>query len=100
MTAPETGKERTTESKTLELAGDHFIVEGVGPFHPDVLPFFSLTVWIDIDPGESTRRGLARDTQAGLDDRSIWNGVWAPNDQRFAEYSIPKRRITNVPPGW
>ena len=80
----------TTESKTLELAGNHFIVEGVGLFHPDVLPFFSLTVWIDIDPGESTRRGLARDSRAGHDDRSIWNDVWAPNDQRFADTFHPE----------
>jgi uridine kinase len=80
----------TTESKTLQLDGSHFIVEGVGLFHPDVLPFFTLTVWIDIDPGESTRRGLARDAQAGHDDRSIWQGVWAPNDQRFAEVFDPK----------
>jgi uridine kinase len=80
----------TTESKTLELAGNHFIVEGVGLFHPDVLPFFSLTVWIDIDPADSTRRGLARDAQAGHDDRSIWNDVWAPNDQRFADMFDPK----------
>lgn len=80
----------TTESKTLEVAGDHFIVEGVGLFHPDVLPFLTLTVWIEIDPGESTRRGLARDAQAGHDDRSIWKAVWAPNDQRFAEKFDPK----------
>ncbi len=80
----------TTESKTLDLAGNHFIVEGVGLFHPDVLPFFSLTVWIEIHPDESTRRGLARDKQEGHDDRSIWKAVWAPNDQRFADVFDPK----------
>jgi uridine kinase len=80
----------TTVSKTLELAGNHFIVEGVGLFHPNVLPLLDLTVWIDINPGESTRRGLARDAQAGQDDRSIWNDVWAPNDLRFAEVFDPK----------
>lgn len=80
----------TTEPKTFELAGNHFIVEGVGLFHPTVLPLLDLTVWIDIDPGESTRRGLARDARAGQDDRSIWNDVWAPNDLRFAEVFDPK----------
>jgi len=80
----------TTVPKTLDLAGNHFIVEGVGLFHPDVLPFLDLTVWIDIDPAASTRRGLARDAQAGQDDRSIWNDVWAPNDLRFAEVFDPK----------
>ena len=86
----------TAEPKTLELAGNHFIVEGVGLFHPDVLPFFSLTVWIDIDPNESSRRGLARDAQAGLEDRSIWNDVWAPNDRRFAEIFDPKAHADMV----
>lgn len=86
----------TTERKTLELAGDHFIVEGVGLFHPDVLPLLDLTVWIEIDPGESTRRGLARDAQAGQDDRSLWNDVWAPNDLRFAEVFDPQAQADVV----
>jgi uridine kinase len=86
----------TTVSKTLELAGDYFIVEGVGLFHPDVLAFLDLTVWIDIDPAESTRRGLARDAQAGQAERSIWNDVWAPNDLRFAEVFDPRARADVV----
>ena len=80
----------STTSKTLELDGNRFIVEGVGLFHPDVLPFFSLTVWIDLDPRESGRRGVARDARAGHDDRSIWHDVWGPNDLRFAEKFDPK----------
>jgi uridine kinase len=80
----------TTERKTIELTGNHFIVEGVGLFHPDVLPLLNVRIWIEIDPGESTRRGLARDAQAGQDDRSIWNDVWAPNDLRFAAVFDPK----------
>ncbi|HEX4019150.1 MAG TPA: hypothetical protein VHX15_20610 [Frankiaceae bacterium] len=86
----------TAESKTLELEGDYFIAEGVGLFHPDVLPFFNLTVWIDIDPEESIRRGLARDGRAGHDDRSIWKEVWAPNDQRFFDRFHPKSRADMV----
>jgi len=86
----------TTERKTLELTGNHFIVEGVGLFHPDVLPFLDLTVWIEIDPGESTRRGLTRDAQAGQDDRSLWKDVWVPNDLRFAEVFDPKAQADVV----
>ena len=46
--------------------------------------------WNGIDPQESTRRGLARDANAGHRDRSLWHDVWAPNDQRFATAFDPK----------
>jgi uridine kinase len=82
--------EWTTERKTQEVSSRYFIVEGVGLFHPDVLPFLALTIWIETDPDESARRGLARDAEAGHDARSIWQRVWAPNDQRFAETFNPK----------
>jgi hypothetical protein len=80
----------TAATKTLEVTGDHLIVEGVGLFHPDVLPYLDVTVWIDSGLRDSSRRGRARDARAGQADDALWAEVWIPNDRRFADRFDPR----------
>jgi uridine kinase len=65
------------------------IVDAVGIFHPELLPWFDLTVWVDTELEVAQSRGSARDRTAGRDHDRLWAEVWTPNDREFAQRFAP-----------
>lgn len=66
------------------------IVDSVGIFHPDLLPWFDLTLWLDADLQLAQTRGMARDRAAGQDHDRLWIDVWSPNDGEFEQVFSPR----------
>jgi hypothetical protein len=65
------------------------VIDSIGLFHPDLLPWLDVTVWVDVEPRVALERGLARDREAGLDHDALWTDVWSPNDQEFEQTFLP-----------
>ena len=65
------------------------IVDAIGIFHPELLPWFDLTVWVDVELEVAQSRGLERDRAAGRDHDRLWAGVWTPNDRDFEQTFAP-----------
>jgi len=61
------------------------IVDAVGIFHPELLPWFDLTIWVDAELEVAQSRGSARDRAAGRDHDRLWAEVWTPNDRDFEQ---------------
>lgn len=74
------------------------IIEGVRLFRPEVMPYFDIAVWIDIDPEEATRRGETRDREAGADEGHIerWRNEWLPKDQEYFDRYRPQEQATHL----
>jgi uridine kinase len=89
----EPGEWRTTSGGARCL-----IVEGVGILHPDLLPFFDLTVWVDVPPADAMARAVQRNLLqgAGPEDAELWRTVWAPNDRDFFAKHRPRERADLV----
>jgi uridine kinase len=66
------------------------VVDLIGLFHPDLLPWLDLTVWVDVEPALALERGMARDRAAGLDHDRLWTDVWVPNDREFEQVFSPR----------
>lgn len=66
------------------------VIDAIGIFHPDLLPWFDLTVWVDTDLQQALERGMARDRAAGLDHDRLWTDVWASNDHAFEQTFSPR----------
>jgi uridine kinase len=65
------------------------LVDAIGIFHPELLPWFDLTVWIDVDLERAQSRGMTRDRAAGRDHDRLWIEVWTPNDRAFEQTFTP-----------
>ena len=65
------------------------VLDAIGIFHPDLLPWFDLTVWVDVDLEVARARGMARDRAAGLDHDDLWAQVWTANDREFEQTFFP-----------
>jgi uridine kinase len=66
------------------------VIDSIGIFHPELLPWFDLTVWVDVDLEVAQARGMARDRAAGLDHDDLWTDVWPPNDHEFEQTFSPR----------
>lgn len=68
------------------------LVEGIGLIHPDTLPFFDLTVWIDCELEIASERGRRRDRDIyKVDHEALWRDVWTPNDRDYFALFRPDR---------
>ena len=65
------------------------VVDAIGIFHPELLPWFDLTVWVDTDLQLARSRGMARDRAASRDHDLLWSEVWSPNDREFEQRFHP-----------
>jgi uridine kinase len=72
------------------------VVDAIGIFHPDLLPWFDLTVWVDTDLLVAQERGMARDRAAGMDHDRVWAEVWTPNDHEFEQVFLPRAHAALV----
>ena len=66
------------------------VVDSIGILHPELLPWFDLTVWVDADLQVAQERGTARDRAAGLDHDLLWTDVWTLNDREFEQTFSPR----------
>lgn len=67
------------------------VVDAIGLFHPSVLPWLDLAIWVDTRIDVAAVRGRARDRQLGRDHDRLWDEVWTPNDRDFARRFTPWR---------
>ncbi|WP_207711705.1 hypothetical protein [Sulfobacillus harzensis] len=67
------------------------ILEGVGLFHPDIVPFLNYRVWLEVPLDEATARGIARERSLGREQSEIWKHLWEPNEIAFERKFQPKR---------
>jgi uridine kinase len=72
------------------------VIDAVGIFHPKLLPWFDLTVWVDADLQKAQSRGMARDRAAGHDHDQLWTDVWTPNDREFEQMFSPRARAALI----
>lgn len=66
------------------------VVDLVGLFHPDTLPWLDLTIWCEVDLATATRRGRERDRTAGNDHDRVWAELWEPNERAFEAAFAPR----------
>lgn len=66
------------------------LVDLVGLFHPDALPWLDLTVWVDVSLETARERGMRRDEALGRDFERLWNEVWVPNEIDFERNFSPR----------
>lgn len=74
---------------TVEF-GHIVIVEGVGIFHPNVLPYFNYRIWLDVDLDSAIERGIAREHRLGNEQADTWIDIWGPNDVDFERRFNPR----------
>ena len=73
------------------------IVEGVGLFRPELVKYFSYTIWIDCSMNESISRGKKRDREEYHNSQDdLWDGVWKTNDSQYYETYKPKESANLV----
>lgn len=66
------------------------ILEGVGLFHPDVVPYLDYRIWLDVSLAEATLRGVRREQNLGHDPGNVWQHLWEPNEVDFERQFHPK----------
>jgi uridine kinase len=66
------------------------IVDLIGLFHREALPFIDLTIWCDVDLKTAARRGIERDEKLGRNHETLWRDVWIPNERDFHDQFAPR----------
>ena len=69
----------------------YLIVEGCSCLHPDLLPYYDFTVWIDCPLEVATERGMERDKKWGYNSEKEWRNIWMPNERDFLEKYHPDK---------
>jgi uridine kinase len=82
--------------KEIDKLPKYLILEGCSLLHPDLMPFYDFTIWIDIPLELATERGAARDRSWGLDHDNLWNNLWKPNEADFFKKYHPERQASFV----
>ncbi len=79
--------------------GQVVIIEGCGILHPDLLPYYDCSAWINLSQEralESAKKRDANETELFGDDDTerLWDEVWGPNDREFFATFRPDLRAT------
>lgn len=92
---------RTWHTNRVErTVGNVLILEGIGIFHPTLLPFLDHTIWLDVDLDTATAQGIARAQSRGQSEEHAWREIWAPNERDFDRRFTPGQRADQlVTPG-
>jgi predicted kinase len=77
--------------KTITIPkADYLIVEGCSIFHPDLLKYYDLKIWVDCPLDVATKRGMWRDRHVHKDEQDYyWQNIWMPNERDFLEKYHP-----------
>ena len=80
------------ETVPTHLLVERFLIlEGVGLFHPDVVPYLDYRIWLDLPLAEATARGIMREQRLGCDPGDVWQHLWEPNEIDFARKFHPEQ---------
>jgi len=61
------------------------IVEGCSLFHPGLLPYYDLKIWVDCPLEVATKRGMWRDRHVHKNEQDYyWQNIWMPNERDFS----------------
>lgn len=89
-----------TNSSDVEKTVSHnglLVVEGVGLFRPNLMDYFSHTIWIDCPLEKAIERGKKRDREEyhhPQDEK--WDGIWKENDIEYFEKYKPNEMADSV----
>ena len=75
---------------THVLVERFLILEGVGLFHPDVIPYLDYRLWLDVPLAEATAQGVRREQERGRDPGDVGQLLWEPNEVGFERKFHPK----------
>lgn len=79
------------ETVPMPLLVDRFlIIEGIGLFHPDLIPYLNYRIWLDVPLAEASARGISRAQNLGREPSEVWHRVWEPNEIDFERKFQPK----------
>lgn len=79
------------QSVSVQVVVDRYlIVEGVGLFHPDLLPYLDYRVWMDVPLKDATARRATREFALGRNSLGLWTDLWEPNEEDFERRFAPR----------
>ncbi len=79
------------ESVPTQLVVERFVIlEGVGLFYPDVVPYLDYRIWLDVPLAEATAQGIRRKQRLGRDPGDVSQRLWEPNEADFERKFHPK----------
>lgn len=82
------------ETVSTHLVVERFlIVEGVGLFHPELVPYLAYRIWLDVPLADASARGIAREESLGRVPGDVWQYVWEPNEIDFERKFQPKESV-------
>lgn len=82
----------TWQTVPTPLVVERFLIlEGVGLFHPDIVPYLDYRIWLDVPLATASARGIARERKLGREPKDVWKRLWEPNEMDFERKFRPKR---------
>ncbi len=71
---------------------NYLVVEGCSIFHPDLLKYYDLKIWVDCPLELATERAMWRDRYVHKNEHDYyWLNIWMPNERDFlAKYRPDK----------
>jgi len=86
-------KEQVFQKPKQIAAGPLAIVEGVYSMHPELMPCYDLSVWIDISPDEQRRRLIKRNGPYA----QVFFDKWLPLEQAYFEkFKIKEKCLVHM----
>ena len=77
------------ETRTIKHYG-YLIVEGVGLFRPELMKYFTYSIWVDCPLEEATERGKKRDREVHLNPQDEqWDGLWKKSEIEYRDAYRP-----------
>lgn len=71
--------------------GSIVIIEGLTSLHPELRKYYDLTIWLSMDQGSASERGINRDlNEYGVDVRNKWENEWKPMEKEYVESYRPQ----------
>jgi len=89
-------KNELTGFKTTQV-DEVLIVEGVGLFRPELMKYFSYTIWIECPIEIAIERGKKRDRNMyGVSQDEKWDGIWRDNEMQCYREFDPMENAERV----
>ena len=89
-------RNRIGESTSISV-NDTLLIEGIGLFRPELMPYYGYKIWIDCPIDLAVARGKKRDReQYGTPQDELWDGIWRENDLQCFEAFGPLKNADCV----
>jgi uridine kinase len=67
----------------------YLIIEGISVLHPNLLPYYDYSVWIELPLETAVKNGIERDRASGNNHVKLWKEIWGPNDEGYLQKYHP-----------